>query len=361
MPSRLALAAALLMFGASALPASATATFRGDLPPGVAAVSPDSSLVLGTHLVSFVEKVYWWKAGVATDVPNNAGFAGAGGASYDGSVFTGWRNNEAFRWENGVATPLGTLGGPIVFDSFGRDISWDGARIVGGGGGSAFIHESGAFTPIGSFSAIAVSGDGEVIAGSRPATGAFTEAVRWEDGVLTGLGDLDGGNLLSRANDVSQDGSVIVGFGSLGPGGSDVIEAVRWDDGVIMGLGHPGDATWSVANAVSADGGVVVGEAMFLNTLGFPETHAAIWDGQGAQWLEDVLEETFGLDLSQYSLDRAVGISADGRTIVGVGSYYPSENEFGQAIGWLVVIPEPATAALVALGLLALAAKHRHS
>ena len=223
------------------------------------------------------------------------------------------------------------------------------------------IHESGAFTPIGSFSAIAVSGDGEVIAGSRPATGAFTEAVRWQDGVLTGLGDLDGGNLLSRANDVSQDGSVIVGFGSLGPGGSDVIEAVRWDDGVIMGLGHPGDATWSVANAVSADGGVVVGEAMFLNTLGFPETHAAIWDGQGAQWLEDVLEETFGLDLSQYSLDRAVGISADGRTIVGVGSYYPSEDGFGQAIGWLVVIPEPATAALVALGLLAIAAKHRHS
>jgi uncharacterized membrane protein len=162
---------------------------------------------------------------------------------------------------------------------------------------------------------------------------------------------------------VSLDGSVIVGFGSPAttPGGSLVIEAARWDDGVIAGLGHPGGAFQSIAHAVSADGSIAVGEATFLNALGFTETHAAIFDGQGAQWLEDVLEQTYGLDLSHYSLDKAVGISADGRAIVGVGSYFPSENEPGRGIGWLVVIPEPATAALVALGLLALAAKHRRS
>jgi uncharacterized membrane protein len=155
---------------------------------------------------------------------------------------------------------------------------------------------------------------------------------------------------------VSQDGSVIVGFGSRN---TSSLEAVRWDDGVITGLGHPGDAFQSIAHAVSADGGVVVGEATFLNSLGFTPTRAAIWDDQGARWLDDLLAQTYGLDLSAYDLQQVLGISADGRTIVGRGVYYPSEDGPGQDIGWMVVIPEPTTAALVSFGLVALAATRR--
>ena len=136
------------------------------------------------------------------------------------------------------------------------------------------------------------------------------------------------------------------------------LEATRWDDGVITGLGVPTGAFQSIAHAVSADGEIVVGEATLLNSLGFLETFAAIWDDQGAHWLEDLLLAKYGLDLSAYELYDALGVSADGRTIVGQGLHHlPGGGTRG--ITWLIVIPEPATASLVLLGLLGVTAVRR--
>src|SRR5690606_21199877 len=56
------------------------------------------------------------------------------GVSADGSVVVGWSGTEnyssrhAFRWENGVMTDLGTLGGQI---SWAYGVNADGSVVVG--------------------------------------------------------------------------------------------------------------------------------------------------------------------------------------------------------------------------------------
>ena len=74
---------------------------------------------------------------------------------------------------------------------------------------------------------------------------------------FTPLGDLPGGSFESIANGISADGSVIVGQGisAAGP------EAFRWTrEGGMVGLGDlPGGAFQSEANDVYADGSVIVG------------------------------------------------------------------------------------------------------
>jgi len=73
---------------------------------------------------------------------------------------------------------------------------------------------------------------------------------------------------------------------------------------------------------------------------------AFVWDElHGMRDLKAVLEN-FGLDLTGWSLTSATGISLDGLTIVGDGL-----NPEGRTEAWVAVIPEPSTAALLALGL----------
>ncbi len=100
-----------------------------------------------------------------------------------------------------------------------------------------------------------VSADGSVVVGCCGQYGV-DKAFRWENGVISDLGFLPGGELWSQGWDVSANGSVIVG----GSGPKSAPEAFRWTDGVMSSLGVvvPG-TTYSAARGVSADGGVVVG------------------------------------------------------------------------------------------------------
>jgi hypothetical protein len=76
-----------------------------------------------------------------------------------------------------------------------------------------------------------------------------------------------------------------------------------------------------------------------------------IWDAvHGMRLIEQVLMDDYGLDLTGWTLTSVVGVSADGRTIVGQG-YNPS----GDLDGWIATIPEPGTALLVLAGLVGLA------
>ncbi len=107
---------------------------------------------------------------------------------------------------------------------------------------------------------------------------------------------------------------------------------------------------YSFASGVSADGSIVVGMASS------PSSHEAfIWDeANGMRQLDDVLTE-LGVDLGDWTLTHATGISADGPTIVRRGSHPfggPSE-------AWIAVIPEPSTGLLMMTGLLGLAYRQR--
>jgi probable HAF family extracellular repeat protein len=112
--------------------------------------------------------------------------------------------------------------------------------------------------------AYAVSGNGLVIVG-RGTTDSGSEAVRWDAGAATALGDLPGGADAGEAWGVSQDGSVIVGRSETDAGW----EAFIWSAGsgmqrledVLSGLGVnlTGWTRLTAARDVSQDGTVIVG------------------------------------------------------------------------------------------------------
>src|SRR5262249_11963902 len=124
--------------------------------------------------------------------------------------------------------------------------------------------------------AYSTNADGTVIVGcsgfggcgNGPAAG--NQAFRWTQvGGMAGLGFLPGGSL-SRALGANADGSVVVGdanFTGSGCGGGLNTQAFRWTQaGGMVGLGFlPGDIA-SSAEAVNADGSVVVGSSSNLST-----------------------------------------------------------------------------------------------
>ena len=130
-------------------------------------------------------------------------------------------------------------------------------------------------------SASGVSADGSVIVGKGASDESPSVAFRWtlQTGMIAlgALGaDLPGQMTFSRANAVSADGLVVVGWSTSVEGG----QAFRWtqDEG-MEGLGDlPGGAFGSEAYAVSADGSVVVGasivETVVDDTPHIPESQA---------------------------------------------------------------------------------------
>jgi len=132
---------------------------------------------------------------------------------------------------------------------------------------------------------------------------------------VEGLGDLPGGNFMSRAVAVSADGNVILGISESDRGQ----EAFLWTaSGGMQGLG---DSTGDL-RAMSADGSVMVGG----NT---------IWDANnGARSLIQVIVDSGFAGFENWSSINAISISADGRTIVGEAT-----NPQGDQEGWRVVLP----------------------
>jgi probable HAF family extracellular repeat protein len=117
-------------------------------------------------------------------------------------------------------------------------------------------------------SSFAASSDGSVVVGTMPAANCCFHAFRWT--AATGMQDLGsfGGNSFSYGNAVSADGSVVVG--SATPSGGGVTRAFRWTarkgfedlNTVVANLGLNTNGYQLVfANAISADGTVIVGMA----------------------------------------------------------------------------------------------------
>jgi probable HAF family extracellular repeat protein len=147
-----------------------------------------------------------------------------GGTSADG--------DEAFRWEGGVMTGLGSLD-PLIPYSFGSGVSGNGEVVVGGGASSlgfeAFRWQNGAMSGLGeySYSALGASWDGSVIVGFELTDLGEERAFVWTE--AEGARDLKlwleelelelPGWTLIAALDVSLDGTRIVGNG-LNPDGN---------------------------------------------------------------------------------------------------------------------------------------------
>lgn len=206
----------------------------GSVSPNATAISADGSVIVGfykpTPSIEFV--AYQYSGGTLTNITN--GFAGA--TSADGMVVVGSTDQQAFRWTaaEGV-TELGFLPG-------GTDRS----------------------------SSNGISANGQVIVGESLSTNSptFGEAFRWTSASgMEGLGDLPGGDFASSARDTTADGSIIVGSARTAAGGAPFM----WDETNGMrslvdvmtdefGLGDA-IAGWDVSSvtAISDDGTVIVG------------------------------------------------------------------------------------------------------
>jgi probable HAF family extracellular repeat protein len=339
-----------------------TPSFQSLGPYAAHAVSADGLVVVGVR----PRQAFRWTrdGGMESlgDLPGGSLNSNAVGVSSDGSVVVGighsdspdknsYNHEQAFRWTRaGGMQDLGDLpnGRPR---SKAHDVSADGAVVVGdaGGGSHAFrwteqagMQELGPL-PGGCYSwARGISDDGTVVVGygespnaSSGGVLAYHEAFLWrENGGMSFLGDLPGGWFASEAHAVSADGSVVVGASESGDG----VRAFRWTErdgmcslGILEGTGR------SEAWAVSEDGSVIAG----FCDLSVP----FIWSrSHGMRNLVEILENDCGLDLSGWSSLMVFDISHDGLTLVGRGALW------GNGAGWVATIPEPATLALLAVG-----------
>jgi probable HAF family extracellular repeat protein len=330
------------------------ASFGGLGGASPSGISADGSVVVGgSYTNGKYEAFRWTQSGGMVSLgrlSSDDAFSEANGASADGSVVVGSSRRsgnvyKAFRWTQSEG--MVDLGGfPSSNDNEANGVSADGSVIVGksarpnGSEAARWTQTEGIIglgtlpSPFARFSeAKEVSADGSVIVGDDHGDQTF----RWtQSGGMVGLGRLTG-YYRSEAKGVSADGSVVVG----GSSNNDRVEAFRWtQESGMVGLGFlDSSSIYSVANGVSADGSVIVG---FSGTgYGFGINNAFRWtQSSGMVNLKDQLTG-FGLNLSGWRLDDAIGVSADGLTIVGRGT-----NPSGQYEAWvanLSPVPEPLT------------------
>ncbi|MHC4657220.1 MAG: hypothetical protein ACYS91_19715, partial [Planctomycetota bacterium] len=344
----------ILLLGTAGASFAAPASFLGlgDLPGGIFhswpyGVSSDGSVVVGYSRSASGNEAFRWTSDPCMvglgDLAGGIFESEASDVSADGSVVVGDSSsalgNEAFRWtQAGGMVGLGDLTGG-GFWSVALGVSSDGSVVVGWGssssGGEAFRWTSGGGMvglgdlAGGSFdsSAREASADGSVVVGASESASGY-EAFRWTSGGgMVGLGDLAGGDFFSTAWGVSADGSVVVGWSSSASG----TEAFRWTQaGGMVGLGNlTGGGFYGQAWGVSADGSVVVGQSFSASGQ-----EAIIWDaGHGMRSLRDLLVNE-NVDMTGWKLLCALGISADGLTIVGYGLNPSSDTE-----AWVAMFP----------------------
>jgi probable HAF family extracellular repeat protein len=178
----------------------------------------------------------------------------------------------AFRWADGKMADLGTLGGS-------------------------------------SSAAYGVNGDGSIVVGfSTLANSGLPRAFRWSNGSMQDIGTLGGNGAWAMA--VSADGRTIAGMSAL----SDNVtwHGVRWTGGIAHDLGP------ARANAVSADGAVIVGSGSVAAAPVFGDTSRAFrWTAAtGFQDLNLLLARA-GVDTRGFVLQSANAVSPDGQFIVG--------------------------------------------
>lgn len=300
------------------------------------AVNADGSVVVGYSSVLLVsqynyqfEAFRWTSAGgmvglgylnsslaqpYSTALGVNANGSVVVGASYYATL-SGLNVNEAFRWTSGDMVGLGFLSTAYAYPTS---------------------------------TAAGVSGDGSIVVGSSSADASgHTEAFRWtSSGGMVGLGYLNptAAAPASSATAISSDGSTIVGR-SLDANSK--TQAMMWtSSGGMVGLGflstNASYTIMSVANAVNANGAVIVGWSYL--PVGASNVQAGFrWtSATGMQSIVSLLTNA-GVPTTGWTLRAAVGVSSDGQYIVGSGA-----DPNGKTEAYLVRYVDAAVASAVA-------------
>lgn len=312
-----------------------------NLGGGITAYSSsfDGAVVAGMTTSQYF---YWTDATGLITVGGNAPGNGIGGKadiSHDGTKFVGSFTNSATGFSEAAIYTIGTAtwqnigaNGPNSGNetSAGWALSGDG-MVAGGnswisaGGANAFQWtQAGGFLSLGttvtgrSTRVDGASRDGSVLIGYQDGPTGFRQGAVWVNGVQT-LMTTPSGGLISGASDLSGDGMYGVGSGNS----ATLQNGYRWGrDGSYIDLGRPNgtNASWRGSSvAISDNGKTVVG---FNRPFPGPATF-----GRGYIWFEGVGT----IDLNAWAtmnnvnagtlvLALPLGISGDGKTVVGQGS-----------------------------------------
>lgn len=333
----------------------------GDQESRAWAVSADGSVVAGGSYYSgtSLHAIRWSAAdGLTAMTTPDFGFnIVAYALSGDGLVLGGTGSNlidmRALSWTTaGGEVPLFTRGTVRAASTTGDVLV--GTTIAGGTHSLHAIRWSAAdgtrsVEPAGGLAhsmALGVSGDGGVVVGQAIISPFNTlRAFRWTSATgMVNIGSPDFSGPASRAWAVSRDGATVVG-GAQFPGTGGPYRAFRWSvAGGMQDLGGFPGTNDTDAFAVSDDGNTIVGAGA---------GHAFIW--QPALGFRNLQELLGGLVPAGWTLDAAQAVSADGTVIVGWG-----HNPQFQAEGWVVRLPngvaavgDPARATAPALTLAA--------
>jgi probable HAF family extracellular repeat protein len=268
-----------------------------------------ASVVLGSTLACEAQSLRW----LGTLGGNSSE---ARDVSADGSVVVGWSYAQSsnyphpFRWT--AQTGMQDISRTGIRDGMAFGVSADGSVVVGrmdmGGYSRAFR-----WTPTDgmqdidgrrlgySSHAFDVSADGSVVVG-EVYSGWFWRAFRWTAANwMQALGTLGGSD--SRAYGVSADGSAVVGSAQVSPSG---VRAFRWTaETGMQNLGAPEGAS-SAAYSVSAGGSVVVGSIIYS----FSQAHAFRWTAEEGM-------QNLGT-LPGCNVTQAQAVNADGSVVVGI-------------------------------------------
>jgi probable HAF family extracellular repeat protein len=299
-------------------------------------ISGNGQVVVGESRVFGRWEAFRWTAAAGIEGLGPGPFSQSSiafSASYDGSVISGIHGGAAM-WTPDAGWQ--SLAGPA--DSYARGVSHDGTLLAGQiknqavrfnvGNAPQFI---GTLAPDQNSFGLGISGDGGAVVGYGITSGG-ERAFKWTNASgMVMLPSIGGNANNAAAINISADASTIVGWSS----GSLEQQAVLWHDQGVNPLGTlvEGD-TRSLALDISGDGDLVVGWS------GTPLVHTAfLWDAtRGMRNLRSVLINQYGLNLANWTLEEATGISDDGMTMTGLGI-----NPSGQRESWVAHIPNPGT------------------
>lgn len=304
-------------------------------------VSDDGKSVAGYASSSSTQAFRQGESGglEALGFPASGSYSVGQGVSGDGDAVVGYGNvgstTQALLWHAGSGwSALPSLPGASY--SYAFDISGDGEWIVGygddGAGGYAPLRwdhhgvVSALPLPSGWLYGVAygTNGDGSVVVGYSY-TGSGSRAFRWDS--ATGATAALPSTADAYAYGVSSDGKVVVGQYFTGSS----YRPALWSGGTLRDLGDvPGGSDSGYAWGASGDGSVVVGYAD--NGTSSP---AMVWDAaHGARSLSDVLAGA-GVDMSDWYLQNAYGISDDGKVVGGQGYQLST----GRSQGFIAHLP----------------------